>query len=357
MQAAWKRAAAFGAVVMLTLTSAACSFLPGKTKDVPVPAQPSISPIIAASEDYYASAAPFKPNQTRGMLASYGYRIDFSHLELGLTEIARDTFSPDKYLFQEGQQLKRDQVSAWISRQKQKPGALNPEKGPRTLVHILEHDYLDKEKRQLAGIVLGISLSPLYQDTSGAEKEYNSEELQAKGQQLTAQIIPKIRENNPNVPMLIALYQVPEKNSSLVPGHFIMSGTVNATESSVSKWVPINEEYFLFPSDAADKAQPQVSLQFDRLRKNIQSYFGEYIGLTGLGRFTGGELSELTITATAEYDSRTVVLQFTQYAGGLIDQLFDKNVHINLYVQSINQPLAIYVRPTEGKPYMHIYRK
>ncbi|MET3291801.1 sex pheromone biosynthesis protein CamS [Brevibacillus fluminis] len=357
MHAAWKQAAALGAVLLLTLTGTACSFLPGKTKDTPQPAQPSISPIVAASEDYYASVAPFQPNQTRGMLANYGYRIDFSHLELGLTEIARETFAPDKYLFQEGQQLKREQVNAWISRKKQNPEALNPEKGPRTLVHILEHDYLEKDSRKLAGIVLGISLSPLYQDTSGAEKSYSSEELRTKGQQLAAQILPKVRANNPNIPMVVALFQVPEKNSSLVPGHFIMSGTVGATDSSVSKWVPINEEYYLFPSDAAEKAQPQVSLQYDKLRKSIQSYIGEYIGLTGLGRFSGGELNELTITATAEYDSRTVVLQFTQYAGGLIDQLFDKNVHVNLYVQSMNQPLAIYVRPAEGKPYMHIYRK
>lgn len=357
MQAAWKQAAVFGAVMILTLTSAACSFFPGKTTDTPQPAQPSISPIVAASEDYYAGVAPFLPNQTRGMLANYGYRIDFSHLELGLTEIARETFAPDQYLFQEGQRLQRDQVNAWVSRKKQNPEALNPEKGPRTLVHIMEHDYLDKDKRQLAGMVLGISLSPLYWDTSGAEKAYSSEELRTKGQQITAQILPKIRMDSPNIPIVIALFQVPEKNSSLVPGHFIMSGTVNATDSAVSKWVPINEEYFLFPSDAAEKAQPQVSLQYDKLRKNIQSFFGEYIGLTGLARFTGGELNELTITATAEYDSRTVVLQFTQYAGGLIDQLFDKNVHVNLYVQSINEPLAIYVRPTEGNPYMHIYRK
>ncbi|MGE5702584.1 MAG: CamS family sex pheromone protein [Clostridia bacterium] len=357
MHALWKRVAACAAIAGLALASTACSFLPGKGESTPEPAKPSVSPIIAASEEYYASVSPYVPNQTRGMLASYEFRVDFSHLELGLMEIARETFPSDKYLFREGQQLKREQVSAWIARKKQNPEALNPEKGPRTFIHILEHDYLDKEGRQLAGIVLGISLSPVYQDAAGVEKEYTRDELRAKGQQLAAQAVSKLRVDNPTVPMVVALYQVPPKNSTLVPGRFIMSGTVNAQESAVSKWLPIEEDYLLFPSDVAEKSQPQTSLQYDKLRKSIQSYFGEFIGMTGLGRYSSGELTELTITATAEYDSRTEVLQFTQYAGGLIEQLFDKNVHVNLYVQSINQPLAIYVRPVEGKPYMHIYRK
>lgn len=355
MQAAWKRVLLLLTVTGLAFMSTACSLLP--KENTPEPAQPSISPIVEASEDYYPSVVPYKPNQTRGILADYDFRIDFSHLELGLMEIARETFSTEKYLFQEGQQLKREKVSAWLSRQKTNPEALNPEKGPRFLIHVLEHDYLDKETQQLAGMVLGISVSNLYLDAAGTEKEYSREELVAKGQQLVAQLLPKIRVDSPAVPIVIAVYQVPQKNSTLVPGRFILLGTVNESESSVSKWQPIDEEFYLFPSDAADKAQAQTSLQYDKLRKNIQAFFGEYIGLAGLGRFMGGELSELTITATAEYDSRTEVLQFTQYAAGLIDQLFDKNVHVNLYVQSVNQPLAIYIRPVKGDPYMHIYRK
>ncbi|TGV07848.1 sex pheromone biosynthesis protein CamS, partial [Mesorhizobium sp. M00.F.Ca.ET.186.01.1.1] len=180
---------------------------------------------------------------------------------------------------------------------------------------------------------------------------------QAKGQQLAASIVATLRVSTPNVPMLILLYQVPEANSSLVPGHFIMSGTVGAGESAVSKWQPIEEEFFLFPSADVEKKYPQQSLQYDKLMRQAQAYFGEYVGMTGVGRFMDGRLTELTITATAEYDSRTEVLQFTQYAAGSINQLFDKSVHVNLYVQSMNKPLAIYIRPTSGEPYMHLYRQ
>jgi protein involved in sex pheromone biosynthesis len=341
----------------LALLSAGCSLLPGMKQDTPEPATPSISPVVEVSEDYYGSVPPYKQNQTRGMLADRSYRIDFSHLELGLMEIARETFPTSEYYFQEGQQIKREQVSAWLSRAKSDPAGMNPDKGPVLLVHVLEHDYLDKEKQQLAGMVLGLSLSPVYWDATGQEKLYTTEELRAKGKQLAARIVQTVRADNPQIPMVIALYQVPKDTSTLVPGHFILTGTVNANENGIAKWQPIDEEFFLFPGDEVETKYPEQSLQFDKLKRQTQSFFGEYVGLTGLGRFMGGKLKELTITATAEYDSRTEVLQFTQYAAAVLNQSFDKDVHVNFYVQTVNQPLAVYVRPADGEPYMHIYRK
>lgn len=351
------RIISISAVLSLAIVTSACSLLPGQKSVTPEPATPSISPVVEVSEDYYGSMPPYKQNQTRGMLAGTSYRIDFSHLELGLTEIARETFPTEEYLFQEGQQIKKEQVASWLSREKENPTGMNPEKGPQLLIHVLEHNYLDKKSQKLAGIVLGLSLSAVYQDATGQDKLYTTEELRAKGQQLAARIVQTVRAENQQIPMVVALYQVPNKSSTLVPGHFILTGTVNASESSVSKWQPIEEEFFLFPSDAVEAKYPQVFLQYDKLMKQTQSFFGEYIGLTGTGRFMGGKLTELTITATARYDSRTEVLQFTQFAATGIDQLIDKEVHVNLYVQSINQPLSIYIRPTSGEPYMHIYRK
>ncbi|WNC15607.1 CamS family sex pheromone protein [Brevibacillus brevis] len=340
---------------LLTMAATGCSLLPGSQEKGVEPATPSLSPIVEVSEDYYGSLPPYKPNQTRGMLSDTKYRIDFSHLELGLMEFARDTFPTSEYYFQEGQQIKKEQVTEWIAQDK--ASATGGQKKKGILVHVLEHDYVTKDKGQLAGMVLGLSLSPEYQDATGQDKMYTTQELQAKGQQLASRIVQSVRVNTPTVPMLVLLYQVPEANSSLVPGHFIMSGTVNANEAAISKWQPIDEEFYLFPSSDVEKKYAQQSLQYDKLMRQAQSYFGEYVGMTGVGRFMSGKLTELTITATAEYDSRTEVLQFTQFAAGAINQLFDKSVHVNLYVQSMNKPLAIYIRPNAGEPYMHIYRQ
>ncbi|HZG15753.1 MAG TPA: CamS family sex pheromone protein [Candidatus Bathyarchaeia archaeon] len=356
MNTRWLR---FGLAAGLAVVTTACSLWPGKeeTKETPTP---TISPVIEVSENYYGSVPPYRQNQTRGMLSRLtpsSYRMDFSHLELGLMEIAQETFSNEDYYFQEGQQIKKEQVTAWLSRAKDDPAGVNPDQGPSLLVHVLEHDYLEKETRKLSGIVLGLSLSPVYEDASGQEKKYTVDELRAKGQQIASRIVQTVRAENQQIPMVVALYQVPDRNSTMIPGSFISTGTVNATDSSVSKWQPIDEKYYLFPSTEVEKDQPQISLQFDKLMKQIQSFFQEYVGITGTGRFMGGKMTELTITATAEYDSRTEVLQFTQYAASLINQLIDKDVHVNLYVQSINQPLSIYVRPPDGEAYMHIYRK
>lgn len=345
------------AAALLSLTVTGCSLIPGGDQDrVVEPATPSLSPVIEVFEDYYSSALPYKPNKTRGMLSETRYRIDFGHLELGMMEFSRDTFPTSQYLFQEGQQIEKSQVREWIAKERE-GAAADGQRKTGMLVHVLEHNYLEKETQQLAGIVLGLSLSPVYKDGTGQNKVFTTAELQERGKQLAAQIVQAVRVGNPQIPMLIFLYQVPDPNSTLVPGHFIMSGTVNANETAISTWQPIDEEFVLFPSANAEKKYAQQSLQFDKLMEQSQGFFGEFIGLTGLGRFMGGNLTELTITATAEYDSRTEVLQFTQYMADQINQLFDKKVHVNLYVQTMNKPLAVYVRPVTGEPYMHIYRQ
>lgn len=342
---------------LLAIALTGCSLLPGGgQEDAVEPATPSLSPVIEVSEDYYSSAMPYMPNQTRGMLNETRYRIDFGHLELGMMEFSRETFPTDKYLFREGQQIKKEQVQEWIAQEKEGETAEGQRK-TGMLVHVLEHNYLESESQQLAGMVLGLSLNPVYQDGTGQSKVFTTAELQERGKQLAAQIVQAVRADNPEIPMLIFLYQVPDANSTLVPGHFIMSGKVNAGESAVSQWQPIDEEYLLFPSTAAEQKYVQDSLQFGKLIDQSQQFFGEFIGLTGLGRYMSGNLSELTITAIAEYDSRTEVLQFTQYMANQIDQLFDQNVHVNLYVQTMNKPLAVYVRPVSGEPYLHIYRQ
>ncbi|WP_139492197.1 CamS family sex pheromone protein [Brevibacillus dissolubilis] len=358
MKKTWNRLTRYSLLVTCCLALTACSFFGSRpSEEAPEPATPTISSVFQISDKHYGGVVPYRPNQTRGMLAERDYRIDFSHLELGMMEIAQETFSTEEYLFQEGQRISKEQVEAWVSRSSKNQEGLNPPKGKNLLIQVLEHDYVSKQQNGPFGMVISLALNPVYTDPSGQEKEFTVDELRAKGQQLSARIVQKIRAENQQVPMVIALYQVPGRSSTLVPGRFIMTGTVNATDSSVSKWQPIQEEFFLFPGSDAESEYPQISMQYDKLKKNVQGFFGEYIGLTGLGRFMDGELVELTITASAEYDSRTEVLQFTQYAAGLINQYFDKKVHVNLYVQSITAPLAIYVRPSEGEPYMHIYRK
>lgn len=345
----------FLTAVLLVLALTGCSLIPGGKDNGPEPATPSLSEVVEVSEDYYGSITPYMPNKTRGMLSNTKYRLDFSHLELGLMEFARETFPTSDYYFQEGQVIKKEQVTQWIT--EEKTAGPNGKKKNGILVHVLEHNYLNKKDKSLAGMVLGLSLSPNYQDATGQEKVYTTQELQAKGQQVAARIVQAVRASSPQIPILVLMYQVPEANSTLVPGNFIMSGMVAANESAVSKWLPIQEQFFLFPSPEAEKSYPEVSLQYDKLMRQIKGYFPEYIGITGLGRFMDGKMTELTITATAEYDSRTEVLQFTQFAAGSINQLFDKSVHVNLYVQSMNKPLSVYIRPTAGEPYMHIYRQ
>ena len=60
---------------------------------------------------------PFKPSEARGMVVNnLNTRYDIREFETGLMSVAQNTFDPNKYLFQEGQYLKRDTVKLWLNR-------------------------------------------------------------------------------------------------------------------------------------------------------------------------------------------------------------------------------------------------
>ena len=78
---------------------------------------------INTGEKYYRSIFPFEPGGARGVIR-YGVdnRLDINEFEMGLMRIAQDTFSTDKYFFQEGQILNEPTVTNWLKRADEEPG-------------------------------------------------------------------------------------------------------------------------------------------------------------------------------------------------------------------------------------------
>ncbi|MBO8171717.1 MAG: CamS family sex pheromone protein [Bacillaceae bacterium] len=336
-----------GLVVAVTagiLLLSGCSLFNGDKESEPSITEPMVSPVINVSDDYYPGKLPYEPSQTRGMIHNVGTRVDMTRLELGLMEIAGDTFDRDQYLFQEGQIIEREDIEKWFE-------------GTPNLLHVLEHDYLNRENGELAGTVIAISLSPVV--TKQEETvTLTEDELRELGKNFAGQVIGAVRETEPDVPMVLSLY-VTNPESSLIPGHFIAVGKVNSEEDSVSDWKNINEKYYLLPGDEIFEDHIRISRNYDQFQEEIQTFFSDYIGVVGVARFVQDRMVELTLTATAEYDSKTESLQFAQYAASLFPEYFDDQVHINLYVETIDRPMAIYVRPPagQGDPFFHVYRK
>lgn len=77
----------------------------------------AIIPNYKISEKYYRTLLPFEPSESRGLVVNnVSTKYDINEFETGLMRVAQNTFDPDKYLFQEGQYLKRATVQAWLNR-------------------------------------------------------------------------------------------------------------------------------------------------------------------------------------------------------------------------------------------------
>lgn len=75
-----------------------------------------ISTGMQISNDYYRTLLPFKISAARGltqdnMVSSYNSEA----FESGLLDISKQTFSPDEYLYRDGQYLEKDTVRAYLA--------------------------------------------------------------------------------------------------------------------------------------------------------------------------------------------------------------------------------------------------
>lgn len=76
---------------------------------------------INTGEKYYRSIFPFEPGGARGVIRfGVDNRLDINEFEMGLMRVAQETFSTDKYFFQEGQFLNESTVTNWLKRADEK---------------------------------------------------------------------------------------------------------------------------------------------------------------------------------------------------------------------------------------------
>lgn len=359
-------------LLSVLLLSGCLPFMSSDTDNDPLidPTPGREAPSVHIEENYYRGLQPFKASTTRGTLQTYlsGYRLDTERLELGLLEIAQEYFPSDKYLFREGQFIEQRQLVPWLRQQTpENTMGLNPEGRDRILMHILEHNYLSEEGES-PGIVLGLSLASSYfeervnEETGHTSRDmlyYTDDELRTIGAEISDTIAQRLRRNVPEIPIVIALYRLEERNS-FVPGNFLSIGKVEPNQLFVSNWKSVNEVFFLFPSSqlaSFDQQRGQTNQRdFNELRNKVQDFYPNFVGVVGTGRFIDEELVELTINITTEFASKTEVMQLTQFVGGTAMEIFDENLHLNVYIQAVNDPQAVFVRSANGESMMHIYR-
>ncbi len=344
----------------------------------------AIIPNYKISDKYYRTVLPFKPSESRGLVVgNINSKYDINEFETGLMRVAQNEYDPDKYIFQEGQYLKKDTVRSWLNRKltpeqlKEKKLSeaenlgLNPidngkEETPKYLAHILEHNYLvknDEGKVQLEGVVIGLALNSTYyyqkvQYGPTYETKIDHKELEKEGKKLAEEVLKRLRkiEGLEEVPITIALFEQQSK-SSVVPGNFFAYANASKGSASLGSWEKIDEKYVQFPSTEADKQHREDLTAFLNFKQDVESYFPNFNGVIGKAFYANGQLQELSINIPIQFYGKAEGIGFTQYVTGLIMQHFPEYVSIEVNITSVNGPEALIVRKADqSEPFVHIYQ-
>jgi protein involved in sex pheromone biosynthesis len=356
----------------------------------------AIIPKYNISDSYYKMILPFKPGEARGLVSEQlNTRLDIDEFETGLMRVAQDTFSPDKYLYQEGQYLTGEVIQGWLNRkltgtklkaaqEKAKKAkkeynevGLNPalpedggsleelhSENPIYLSHILEHNYLIREDDtvELGGVVIGLAMNSVHyfqqEDGYAREKQISTSELLAKGKEYAQQVINRVRNTKgmEKVPIVIAIYEQEEK-SSIVPGNFVTKTVVKAGSNSLGKWEGIDEDYYFFPSDEATTDYRDDAQMFNRFKLDVEEYFPNYTGVIGKAFYKNGELNYLDIEIPMQFYGKAEVIAFTQFITGKVMEYFPDYITLEVNIMSTTgQEALIMKEPNQEEPTVHIYK-
>lgn len=366
----------------------------------------SIVPSYKLSEENYKMILPFRPSKARGVIGhQMANRLDIDEMEEGLRRHSKEVFDPEKYYFEEGQYLTEDMIFQWLGRypteqqlerdvqreinrlkrdkmtvneeriREQFQQGLNPpieddnnedmqRENPRYLSHVLEQNFLERKDNntvELVGVSIGIALKSVYrfQTETGGPYYYEDipmDEMLAQGKEIAQTILERLRqiEGLEDVPILMALYREQEA-ASPVPGNYVAKTLVNANDMTIKDWQNTNEEYVLFPSDAAKENYYDDYEIMNTFGNGISEYFPNYVGYVGEGFYINGELKRLSIEIPIQFYSKGEILGFTQYTYGLVMKLFSNYYDLEVKVTTDGKVESlIYREAGEEEPIVHI---
>lgn len=330
----------------------------------------SIIPSHSLADNQYKILLPYRSSKARGAITNQiTNRVDIDELEEGLRRHSTSVFDPEKYVFEEGQYLSTEKIYELIDSLnpniKDKSSKKDHEKNPRVFSHILEQNYLERKSNRvnLVGLSIGISLKSVYRFQTEVGGPYYYEDISVtemikEGEKIAQSVLNELRdiEELKDVPILIALFRE-AKQSSPVPGSFVQKTVVSEGSREIGKWEKIDEEFMLFPSNEANNKYPSDHQMVKAFSDKIADYFPNYVGVVGTGFYVEGQLVSLSIEVPIEFFGKGEVIGFTQYAYGLVKEIFKNHFDIQVSVYSSDGPESlIYRNAGEEEPNVHIFK-
>lgn len=297
----------------------------------------------------------YQTSAARGLSASrMNSNYNLSNFEEGLTDLSQSPFSVDQYYFQEGQELTTETLKRWLGRKSaDNPKGLNPKAdgdsddqqlaSPIIFQQLEEYDFIDKNTQKLAGMSIGIALNKVYY-VGNKSVEIDDEKLVETGKEVAEKVIKRIRNMKGlnDIPIMVALFeQAPADN--LAGGHYFAKATSKAGKESLSKWETINENYVSLPvikDEKNEATKDGLSTRFNEFKNNVQGFFPNLSGITGIAFYKEEALQKLTIQIETKYYSKSEITSFTQYVGKMAEESFNFKAEVEIQIGAIEGPQA-----------------
>lgn len=373
----------------------------------------AIVPGYQLGTENYKVILPYQPSAARGVIVNQvANRLDIDEMEEGLRRHSTEVFDPKDHFFEEGQYLEKDTVYNWLGRKLTKDQlnaatkeeletakthqrtvnedeirtrlqlGLNPklddiddkkkddrikahEESPRYISHVLEHNFLKKNKddnAELAGVSIAIAVKSVYRfqiETGGASyyKEIPEKEMIKQGKEAAQTILERMREDEDltDVPIMFALYKEEEQEHP-VPGNYFAKTLVPAQDMLIGDWESVDEQTVLYPSKEASKDYPDEEELFEKFADDIATFFPNYVGVIGEGFYVEGDLKKMDLTIPMEFQGSGEITGFTQYIYGRVNDVFERNDYaLEIKVEANNKIESIITRePGEDDPTVHM---
>lgn len=319
------------------------------------------------STEYYPSYindGTYQVNSGAGITAGTSSQANSENLERGLYDLAKNIFSTEDYSIQEGQVLGEEKTIAFLkAKSDDNPEGLNPTDSlsetldgyePRYLNAIMEYDFVD-ENGKIAGISIGLGMN--YSDTfnSGSETkevEIPSEERIEQGKQMAETIVSNIRQDEAyaDTPIHVAIFEN-EESGDLGGGTF-KTDAVSSSGDSFGDWSTYNQDFVVYDVDDAPKEEDTVS--FTRFRDQIQSFYPQLSGLSGVGYYQDNEQQSVNIVINSQFDGYSEVIALSQQAISTASSVFNNNIEIQIQVVTADGVRALLTRDKDSDTFNYV---
>lgn len=327
------------------------------------------------SNDFYRAMivdGEYETSSNRGVSLDLNSAINMKDFESGLLEVSRNVFATDKYYFQEGQMISENQARKWLGRKSEEnPEGLNPagnssddpsSRVPNYLSQIVEQDFMIQTDKgfELGGIAIGLAMNQVDYYTTKDEQsriytyqqELDLETVEKYAQQYGNEIVARLRAENEieSIPIVVGIF-IQSPQDSLAGGVYTYDG-LSTSGNSISEWVPRKEKKVLFPADE----NSEDASHFANFKNEIQSFFPNLSGVTGVGHYRDEQLQNLKIDIMTQFYGETEIIAFTQHVTDAASRYLPESTRVEIKIESIGGIESFVARESQSQIFTyHIF--